>query len=112
MKPASQRFTAADGFRAANQDQKGRLKSVFGLLRVAEQTPADAEDHGAVPPHEKSEGVLIAVLHEPPEQLAIAQVAVPLEGADPVKITDNVRERGLGHDSAPWFPIAREHLLL
>jgi len=44
-----------NGSRPADEDEKGRLKSVLGVVMVAEDPAADAPDHRAVPPHQRGE---------------------------------------------------------
>jgi hypothetical protein len=49
MKPAAQRFLPSERARFAYQDQERRLEGILRVVLVAERSPADAEDHRAVP---------------------------------------------------------------
>ena len=45
MQPPSHRFLAPQGAFPADQNQKCRLKRIFGLLRAPKHSPANSEDH-------------------------------------------------------------------
>ena len=49
MEPGADRIAAPNRFGLANQDQKGCLKRIVGLVRVANQAAAQAQNHRTVP---------------------------------------------------------------
>ena len=56
-----------------DQDQKSGLKGVVGVVAVAENPPADAEDHRAMPFHQGFQSVVVVLVEELSQQLPIAQ---------------------------------------
>ncbi len=76
MEPGAQRVAPTDRGRLAGQDQERRLEGVLGLVRVAKDLAADAEDHRAMTFHQGGEGDLgglIASGCEAIEELRVAQ---------------------------------------
>jgi hypothetical protein len=49
VQPRADRLALADRAGLAEQHEEGRLERVLGLVRVAQDPPADAEHHRAVP---------------------------------------------------------------
>ena len=58
VQPGADRLALADRAGLAEQDQERRLERVVGLVRVAQDAPADAEHHRAVPLDQQGEGRL------------------------------------------------------
>ena len=56
VQPGPDRFAFADRASLAKQDQERRLERVIGLVWVAQDAPADAEHHRAVPLDQQGEG--------------------------------------------------------
>ena len=73
VKPAGNRAGRLNGGGSADQDEKCGLKRVFGVLFVAEDTVADAEDHGTVAAHEDRERPLVALLDEAAQKVAVGK---------------------------------------
>jgi hypothetical protein len=69
-----QRFAATDSSGPARQYQEGRLKGVVGVMDIAQQAAADAEDERAVPLEKRGEGGFVALLGEAVQQLTIGQI--------------------------------------
>jgi hypothetical protein len=57
--------------RLANQDEKRDLKGIVGIVSIAEQPPAHAQDHRGVPSQQHRESGLVAVVEESAQQLAV-----------------------------------------
>ena len=55
MEPARDRVAPIE-LAAAGQDEERGLEGVLGVVRVAEQPAADAEDHRPMLPHQGREG--------------------------------------------------------
>ncbi len=73
---------------AANEDQKGGLKSVVGVGGVAEHPATDAQHHRAMTPHQDRECRLIAVAHETRQELPVGlqsrqRATAPLRSSGP-----------------------------
>ena len=76
--PAPDRAPIPDRCGPAGEDQERRLERIFGVVRVAEDRAADAQDHRAVPVHQDGERGLV-----PPGQEAIQQLPVGQPRARP-----------------------------
>ena len=59
----------------ASQHEERGLERVVRVGVVAKHAPAHAEDQTAVPPHERREGLLIALLHEEVKELTVGAVS-------------------------------------
>ena len=93
VEPAGQRLALADRMDVPRQDKEGRLKSVLGVLLVAQHPPADAQHQRPVAFHEAGKGVLIAVRREVVQELAVSPVPVSLSstpGAETVSVVPAV----------------------
>ena len=73
VQPGADRLALADRAGLAEQDQECRLERVLGLVRVAQDAPADAQHHRAVQGHERGERRLVTTAHEPLEQRPVIQ---------------------------------------
>jgi hypothetical protein len=54
VKPAGYRFKLGDSPRFATKYDESRLKGVFGVVRVGQQTPAHGPHHPLLLPYEKA----------------------------------------------------------
>jgi hypothetical protein len=63
VQPAPHGVSSPDCATLRDQDEEGRLKGILSIVRVAQDTPAYAQDHGSVPPHKRFEspGVVLGV---------------------------------------------------
>jgi hypothetical protein len=74
-----------------SQHQERGLQGVLGVVRVAEDLPADAQDHRPVPLHQGREGRLVGVVspgHESLDELPVGDVADHAEleeGMEPIE---------------------------
>ena len=78
MQPAPDRLAAADRPGPPRQDEKRRLSGVLGVRFVAQDLPANPQDHRPVPVDERCEcrlGIVVPPLEEPLEQLPVGQAA-------------------------------------
>ena len=76
MEPARHGVGPSDRRSLACEDQERGLEGIFGILRVAQELAADAQDHRPVPLHQCREcglGRRIARGEEPLEQLPVRQ---------------------------------------
>src|SRR5262249_50889814 len=71
VEPVAQEFRLGDGRGLAHEDEEGRLECVFRVLGVAEDAPAQGQDHRTVPPHQGLKRVLVPVGQESLQQLVI-----------------------------------------
>jgi hypothetical protein len=78
VKPAGQRILPGQRGGPAGQDEEGRLEGVLGVLLVAQDVPAHAKDHRAVPAHQDGKGCLVAhngkLLDQGPVGAGVAQL--------------------------------------
>jgi hypothetical protein len=68
---------SADSVRLAGQHEKCGLKYVFGIMRIAQDAAADAENQRSMPAHQGGKSRLVLSGDEPTEQLAVAISAPP-----------------------------------
>jgi hypothetical protein len=57
----------------SGQGHEGRLEGVLGVVPVAKQSPADAQDQWAMPPHQSHESSLVTLVGKALQQLAVRQ---------------------------------------
>src|SRR5262245_14715486 len=55
------------------EHEEGRLENVFGFMRIAKDTQANAIDHPAVTPEQALESGSVLLAHKTIEELAIRQ---------------------------------------
>ena len=75
VEPLAEPFGLTQAARLLDEYEERGLEGVFGVLVVAEDTPADAEDHRSVPPHQRGERGGIARGDKPPQQVRVGRVA-------------------------------------
>src|SRR5437762_9878496 len=75
-----------------SERQQGRLKSVLGVVHVAQHPAADAPNHRPVPPDEQLEGGLITLCHESLQQVRVAS-AVARRANDSAQMADGLCKR-------------------
>ena len=73
VQPARQGVSSPDRAALLDQDQEGRLEGVLGIVRVAQDPPADAQDHRSVPPHQRLEGPGVPLGEETLEELRVGE---------------------------------------
>ena len=77
VEPTGHRLTLSDRYGPPRQDQERGLERILGVVRVAQDLAADAQDHRPVPLDQRREpglGRLITTAHEPLQELTIRQV--------------------------------------
>jgi hypothetical protein len=90
----------------AHKDQEGNLERLFGIVRVAEDATANAEDHGAVPANQDRERVVIVATDELFDQVGVTRVLGRGSQRSPANRT---AQQCHGHRSVP-SPTRRELL--
>jgi hypothetical protein len=55
IEPVAQQVKVADRAGFAGQDEEDGLKGIFGMVVVAQELAADAQDHGSVAAHQRGE---------------------------------------------------------
>jgi hypothetical protein len=73
VQPVRQQLAVAQRARPADQDQERRLERILHVVRIVEQPPADAQDHRAVPRHDRLKRDLVALAREPRQELPLRQ---------------------------------------
>jgi hypothetical protein len=71
MQPTPDGRRLADRRRLANQDEEGGLESVLCVGVIAENAAANIQDHWTVPAEQHSEGRLVSMVTELPEQMLV-----------------------------------------
>ncbi len=69
VQPVADHRSWPDGRRFANENEKGRLEGVLRVGFAAQHTPADAQDHRAMSPHQRLKSGLIPPSDETLQQL-------------------------------------------
>ena len=86
-------------------------KASSASLRVAEDAPADAQDHRPVPRHQRLEGRGVALVDEPLEELRVGEPGDRPSANKPVDLSQGGAQRLDGHvsdtSSSPLFTIIR-----
>src|SRR5262249_49870727 len=82
-------------------------EDILGLVLIIEDAAADAQDHRAVPPHQGSEGGLVAVADEAAQQFAVALAVGGSAAEQPAKMADGGDGVAVGHEAWP----SRRHAL-
>ena len=96
MEPTGYGVGLADRAGLARQHQECRLEGVLGVVRVAEDLPADSQDHRSVTLHQGREGRLIGPVpcgHEPLDELPVREVADDTEPEEGVELVRKVSAR-------------------
>ncbi len=76
VQPARRRAPLANRSTLPSQDQERGLEGIFGVMRVAQDHPADAQHHWAMSGDQLGEGELARAafaIHEPRQQLLVRQ---------------------------------------
>jgi hypothetical protein len=71
VQPVGDSFSGPDGERFAGEDQKGRLKGILGVVVIADNSPAHAEDHRAMAPSQGRKGRFVVLVDERRQQLGV-----------------------------------------
>ncbi len=74
VQPAGDRLLLAYGIRLAGEDEEGPLKSIFGVVVVAEHVSADVPHQPTVPADEHGKGVCVLSRGKAPQQSGIRKV--------------------------------------
>jgi hypothetical protein len=64
MKPRAKPLASMNRLSLSNQNQEGRLKRIFEILMLAEQSPTNAEDKRPIPADDYGERLLVAAIQE------------------------------------------------
>jgi hypothetical protein len=111
-KPARYGRTAPDRPGPACEHQKNGLKRIVGVVRIAQNTPADPENHRAVADHQLFKGRLgrlIAPQDKPVQELRIGQTTDRADVEKPVHLLQRLVERAARHGfHTPRFWISGE----
>ncbi len=99
VQPAADRLAPADRAGPARQDQERRLRGVLGVVVVAQDLPADAQDHRRMTIDQRRESRLVPMLDESLEQLAVGQSA---GRAGPEECFDLLEELHGWIGKTPW----------
>ena len=108
VKPTGQGIGLPHRAGFTGQHQERGLEGVVGVLRVAEDLPADAEDHRPVALHQRREGRLVGSVpqrQEPLNELPVREVAdhtEPQEGGELVRKVMTYRSARHRHGLLFW----------
>src|SRR5262249_41803456 len=61
LQPASKQARREKGASLASQDEERRLEGVLGIVMIAQNAPASAQNHWPVPAHEQLKGCVVSV---------------------------------------------------
>ena len=74
MKPIGDHLPGHHRSRFAGEDQKGRLKGILCIVVIADNTPANSQDHWTVAKDERLKSRYVLPIDEGVEQLSICPV--------------------------------------
>ena len=86
MQPAAELALRPGRAGLPGQDEEGRLEGVLGVVRIAEDAPADGQDHRPVSRDQGREGRLVAPGGEAGEQLGIGEARGTPLGEQPLNL--------------------------
>ncbi len=101
MQPGCQQVGVADGGCSASENEKDGLKSVFGLMLIADKLPADAQHHWPVSGDERGEGCVsgpVGTVDEPLEQLPVCESGDGVALEDRLDLPEDRALCRLGHE--------------
>ena len=84
--PAPDEFSGPNRGRLAHQHEEGRLNGVLGIGPVAQDSPANAENHWAVPAEQAPEGRLIVARQEGLQQVRVRRSIPAVEEGSAAKV--------------------------
>jgi hypothetical protein len=71
VQPVSDGRSVRERVGLSDEYEEGSLERVLGVSSVTQRAAADRQDHGAVAPHERGEGDLVAAGEESVEQFTV-----------------------------------------
>src|SRR5207245_2118492 len=71
VQPVGDHLFWDDGGSLADEDEEGRLESIFGVVMITEDTTADAPDHRPMPPHQGCKSRFLTAVEVVLQQLPI-----------------------------------------
>jgi hypothetical protein len=89
IKPIPDGFPWRDRGCLAGEDEKGRLKCVFGVVDVTDNSLTESQDHRAVASNQHFEGRLVPPREEALQQLAVRQANAVLQVSGLAQVTDH-----------------------
>src|SRR5262249_29761147 len=99
VEPAAQRLSPADGAGLAGEDEEGGLEGFFRVMRVLQNTPADAKHQPLVTPDQQFKGRRVALAGEALQEFRVAYAAVIPRGRKDVM--ENANELAVCHALLP-----------
>ncbi len=104
IEPPPDRALDANRAGLAHQDQESRLKGVFGIVRIGQNPPADAQHHRSVTLHERGKGKLgrfVATGQESLQKLSVGESAQALRLKKDLNLPRNRASVWLRHRPGP-----------
>src|SRR5207237_710875 len=98
----------SDRRRFAGEDQKGRLEGVLGVVMIADDTTADAEDHRPVATDKGCKRRFVLLLDEGRQQLPIRPACSIVPQHGPAKMPNHPVHLSHCH-TCPLWPVASDH---
>ena len=92
-------WPAPDRAGLLDQDEEGGLEGVLGVVGVAQDAPADGQDHRPVPRHQRLEGRRIALGEEAVEELRVGEPGDGPAAEQAVDLPQGGAQRLDGHGS-------------
>ena len=82
----------------ARQDEEGGLEAILRIGLVAQNTPANSQDHPPMPLHQRLEGILVPVANKTVQQLVIVSRAAVVKAVLPQKADKRPKCSGCHRD--------------
>jgi hypothetical protein len=89
VQPVSDEFAGANGRCLADQDEESGLEGVFGILPVAQNPFADAQNHWSVPAKQGLEGRPVPAGEERLQQERVGQTVSAVEVGGSAKVPED-----------------------
>ena len=100
VKPTGEGHCLANGGRVARQNEKRRLKCVFGIRVLPKNASANPQHQSAMPTHQHGERRLIPLFDEAPDQVGICPVRSALGQKHALKVAENGIRLAARHKTA------------
>jgi hypothetical protein len=102
VQPARERAPLSDGSGFAHEHKESRLKGVLGIVKIAEDSPANGKDHRTVALHQKPERRLLPRSTETLQQFPVIQVPAAFYRTE---LAQQVTKCSLRHVPDPWSEV-------
>ena len=100
VEPVRHHLPGHNGRRLLDKHQERGLKRIFRIVRVADQSAANAPHHWSMAPHQGGERVFVTAVQEPSQKFPVSRPDPVPPGGD-AELPDDLFQRVTWHSLAP-----------